>query len=154
VRVNRPSIAPWTLDWRSSRFEADVASEAAWLAGEVTAAIVGPPLDDDRQVIDRAEAMIDDVCLPAAVAARAPGFGVIRPGTTCSPLPAAVSASSTSSRRPREALVRATPWRAVFPRRCVVTPRTDAYESNCHRYSRCDGDHTRGRVQKIKASLS
>ena len=39
-------------------------------------------------------------------------------------------------------------------RTCVVTPRTDAYESNCHRYSRCDGDHTRGRVQKIKASLS
>src|SRR5262249_61763675 len=39
--------------------EADVASEAACLAGEVTAAIVGQPLDGDRQAIDRAEAMLD-----------------------------------------------------------------------------------------------
>ena len=34
------SIALWTFDWRRSRFEADVASEAACLAGDVTAAIV------------------------------------------------------------------------------------------------------------------
>src|SRR5262249_23575351 len=44
------SIALWTFDRRGSRFEADVASEAACLAGEVTAAIVGQPLDGDRQV--------------------------------------------------------------------------------------------------------
>ena len=31
------SIALWTFDRRGSRFEADVASEAACLAGEVTA---------------------------------------------------------------------------------------------------------------------
>jgi hypothetical protein len=36
-------------DRRGSRFEADVASKAACLAGEVTAAIVGQPLDGDRQ---------------------------------------------------------------------------------------------------------
>jgi hypothetical protein len=53
------SIALWTFDRRGSRFEADVASEAACLAGEVTAAIVGQPLDGDRQAIDRAEAMLD-----------------------------------------------------------------------------------------------
>jgi hypothetical protein len=41
------SIALWAFDWRGSRFEADVASEAACLAGEVTAAIVGQPLDGD-----------------------------------------------------------------------------------------------------------
>ena len=35
------SVALWAFDWRGSRFEADVASEAACLAGEVTAAIVG-----------------------------------------------------------------------------------------------------------------
>ena len=45
------SVALWTFDWRGSRFEADVASEAACLAGEVTAAIVGQPLDGDRQAI-------------------------------------------------------------------------------------------------------
>jgi hypothetical protein len=38
-----------TFDRRGSRFEADVASEAACLAGEVTAAIVGQPLDGERQ---------------------------------------------------------------------------------------------------------
>jgi hypothetical protein len=53
------SIALWTFDWRGSRIEADVASEAACLAGEVTAAIVGQPLDGDRQAIDLAEAMLD-----------------------------------------------------------------------------------------------
>src|SRR5262249_58748286 len=53
------SIALWTFDRRGSRFEADVASEAACLAGQVTAAIVGQPLDGDRQAIDRAEAMLD-----------------------------------------------------------------------------------------------
>src|SRR5262249_52118209 len=53
------SIALWTFDRRGSRLEADVASEAACLAGEVTAAIVGQPLDGDRQAIDRAEAMLD-----------------------------------------------------------------------------------------------
>src|SRR5262249_9715395 len=53
------SIALWAFDWRGSRFEADVASKAACLAGEVTAAIVGQPLDGDRQAIDRAEAMLD-----------------------------------------------------------------------------------------------
>jgi hypothetical protein len=53
------SIALWTFDWRGSRIEADVASAAACLAGEVTAAIVGQPLDGDRQAIDRAEAMLD-----------------------------------------------------------------------------------------------
>ena len=51
------SIALWTFDWRRSRFEADVASEAACLVSVVTAAIVGQPLDGDRQAIDRAEAM-------------------------------------------------------------------------------------------------
>ena len=45
------SIALWTFDRRGSRFEADVASEATCLAGEVTAAIVGQPLDGDRQAI-------------------------------------------------------------------------------------------------------
>jgi hypothetical protein len=53
------SIALWTFDRRGSRFEADVSSEAACLAGEVTAAIVGQSLDGDRQAIDRAEAMLD-----------------------------------------------------------------------------------------------
>src|SRR6516165_2669287 len=53
------SIALWTFDRRGSRLEADVASEAACLAGEVTAAIVGQPLDGERQAIDRAEAMLD-----------------------------------------------------------------------------------------------
>ena len=53
------SIALWTFDWRRSRFEADVASEAACLAGDVTAAIVGQPLDGDRQAIDQPEAMLD-----------------------------------------------------------------------------------------------
>src|SRR5262245_8488625 len=53
------SIALWTFDRRGSRLEADVASEAACLAGEVTAAIVGQPLDGDRQATDRAEAMLD-----------------------------------------------------------------------------------------------
>src|SRR4029453_4595496 len=53
------SIVLLTFDWRRSRFEADVASEAACLAGEVTAAIVGQPLDGERQAIDRAEAMLD-----------------------------------------------------------------------------------------------
>jgi len=53
------SIALWTFDRRGSRFEADVASEAGCLAGEVTAAIVGQPLDGDRQATDRAEAMLD-----------------------------------------------------------------------------------------------
>jgi isopentenyl diphosphate isomerase/L-lactate dehydrogenase-like FMN-dependent dehydrogenase len=49
------------VDFRSAcpRLEADVASEAACLAGEVTAAIVGQPLNGDRQAIDRAEAMLD-----------------------------------------------------------------------------------------------
>ena len=45
------SIALWTFDWRRSRFETDVTSEAAGLAGDVTAAIVGQPLDGDRQAI-------------------------------------------------------------------------------------------------------
>jgi len=45
------SNALWTFDWRRSRFEADVASEAACLASDVTAAIVGQPLDGDRQAI-------------------------------------------------------------------------------------------------------
>jgi len=45
------SIALWTFNWRRSRFEADVASEAACLASDVTAAIVGQPLDGDRQAI-------------------------------------------------------------------------------------------------------
>src|SRR5262249_42655561 len=36
-----------------------VASEAACLAGEVTAAIVGQPLDGARQAIDHAEAMLN-----------------------------------------------------------------------------------------------
>src|SRR5262249_61155094 len=53
------SIALWAFDWRCRRFEAEVASKAACLAGEVTAAIVGQPLDGDRQAIDRAEAMLD-----------------------------------------------------------------------------------------------
>src|SRR2546430_4639301 len=53
------SIALWTFDWRRSRFEADVASEAACLAGDITAAIVGQPLDGDRQAIDQPEAMLD-----------------------------------------------------------------------------------------------
>src|SRR5205807_511945 len=53
------SIALWAFDRRGSRFEADVASKAACLAGEVTTAIVGQPLDGDRQAIDRAEAMLD-----------------------------------------------------------------------------------------------
>jgi hypothetical protein len=54
VRLNRTdkgfgrSIALWTFDWRRSRFETDVASEAAGLAGDVTVAIVGEPLDVDR----------------------------------------------------------------------------------------------------------
>ena len=51
--------APHPLPRSGSRFEADVASEAAYLAGEVTGAIVGQPLDGDRQAIDRAEAMLD-----------------------------------------------------------------------------------------------
>src|SRR5262249_61456471 len=54
-----PSFALWAFDWRGFGFEADVASKAACLAGEVTAAIVGQPLDGDRQAIDRAEAMLD-----------------------------------------------------------------------------------------------
>ena len=49
------SIALWTFDWRRSRFEADVASEAACLAGDVTAAIVGQPLDGVWR-LDRGEA--------------------------------------------------------------------------------------------------
>jgi hypothetical protein len=53
------TIALWTFDWRRSRFEADVASEAACLAGDVTADIVGQPLDGDRQAIDRPEAMLN-----------------------------------------------------------------------------------------------
>src|SRR4029450_10128165 len=53
------SIALATFDWRRSRFEADVASEAACLAGDVTAAIVGQPLDGDRQAIDQPQAMLD-----------------------------------------------------------------------------------------------
>src|SRR5262249_44744467 len=53
------SIALWAFDRRGSRFQAEVASEAACLVGEVTAAIVGQPLDGDRQAIDRAEAMLD-----------------------------------------------------------------------------------------------
>ena len=53
------SNALWTFDWRRSRFEADVASKAACLAGEVTAAIVGQPLDGDRQAIDQPESMLD-----------------------------------------------------------------------------------------------
>src|SRR5262249_61338099 len=57
--VSSNSIALWTFDRGGPRLEADVASEAACLAGEVTAAIVGQPLDGDRQAIDRAEAMLD-----------------------------------------------------------------------------------------------
>ena len=53
------SIALWTFDRRGSRFEIDVASEAACLAGEVTAAVVGQPLDGDRQAIHRVEAMLE-----------------------------------------------------------------------------------------------
>ena len=53
------SIALRTFDWRRSRFEADVASEPACLVGDVTAAIIGQPLDGDRQAIDQAEAMLD-----------------------------------------------------------------------------------------------
>jgi hypothetical protein len=34
-------------------------AKLAYLAGEVAAAIVGQPLDGDRQAIDRAEAMLD-----------------------------------------------------------------------------------------------
>ena len=45
------------LAWFSVR--GHVASEAACLPGEVTAAIVGQPLDGDRQAIDHAEAMLD-----------------------------------------------------------------------------------------------
>ena len=50
------SIALWAFDRRGSRFEADVASKAACLAGEVTAAIVGQPLDGDRQAIEPVQA--------------------------------------------------------------------------------------------------
>jgi hypothetical protein len=53
------SIALWTFDRRGSRFQADVASEAACLAGEVTAAIVDSHSLGARQAIDGAEAMLD-----------------------------------------------------------------------------------------------
>lgn len=49
------TIALWTFDWRRSRFEADVASEAACLASDVTAAIAGQPLDGEWQAIDQPE---------------------------------------------------------------------------------------------------
>jgi hypothetical protein len=58
------SIALRTSDWRRSRFEADVASELACLASNVTAAIVGQPLDGDRHPIDQPEAMLDSRCRP------------------------------------------------------------------------------------------
>src|SRR5205807_5847228 len=49
----------WSFHRRGPQLEADLASEAACLAREVTAAIVGQPLNGDRQAIDRAEAMLD-----------------------------------------------------------------------------------------------
>jgi len=48
-----PSIALWTFDWRRSRFETDVAREPACLVADVTATIVGQPLDGDQQAIDQ-----------------------------------------------------------------------------------------------------
>ena len=46
------SIALRTLDRRRSWFRADVASEAAGIASNVAAAIVGKPFDGDRYAID------------------------------------------------------------------------------------------------------
>ena len=54
-----PLLCFVTFDWRRSRFEAEVASEPACLAGDVTAAVVGRPLDVDRQAIEQPEAMLD-----------------------------------------------------------------------------------------------
>src|SRR3974377_794376 len=53
------SIALRTFDWRRSRLKTDVPSEAAGIASDVAAAIVGQPFDRDRQAIDLAEAMLD-----------------------------------------------------------------------------------------------
>ena len=54
------------MGFRLGRIEADVASEAPYIAGEVTAATVGQPLDVDRQAIDRAEAILAEQPLQLA----------------------------------------------------------------------------------------
>ena len=53
------SVALRTFDRRRSRFKADVASEAASIAGDIATAVVGEPFDGDRQTIDPAEPMLD-----------------------------------------------------------------------------------------------
>jgi hypothetical protein len=64
------SIALWTFDRRGSRFEADVASEAACLAGEVTAAIVDSHSMGARQAIAGAEAMLDGASIKSRTSSR------------------------------------------------------------------------------------
>ena len=53
------SIALRTFDGRRSRFKPDIASEAAGIACNVAAAIVGQPFDGERQAVDPAEPMLD-----------------------------------------------------------------------------------------------
>jgi hypothetical protein len=106
------------VDFRSawSRFQADVANEAACLVGEVTAAIVGQPLDGDRQAIDRAEAMLDgsEHQITNVLAADAAGGGEETPRSqqssakatrTRSPLSQPISKPSEHQRRLRSAVL-------------------------------------------------
>jgi hypothetical protein len=71
------SIALWTFDWRRSRFEADVASEAACLACDVTAAIVGQPLDTDTQASVKAPEHFRGITLRTLSPRRIPGLRLI-----------------------------------------------------------------------------
>jgi hypothetical protein len=53
------SVALWTFDRRRSGFETDGASEAAGIASDVAAAVVGEPFDGRREAIEPAEPMLN-----------------------------------------------------------------------------------------------
>src|SRR5262249_62225315 len=53
------SVALWTFERRRPRFEPDVASEAAGVAGDIAAAVIRKPFDRDGQAIDPAKPVLD-----------------------------------------------------------------------------------------------
>src|SRR5215467_4763409 len=53
------AIGLWAFDWRRARHQADLAGQLAGLAGGVWRAVVGQPLDRQRQLVHQPEALFD-----------------------------------------------------------------------------------------------
>ena len=69
---------------RGSRVEADAASEAACLVGDVTATIVGQPLDGDRKAIDQPEASCSSPSATVSCYSRSWRSAAMRTASRCS----------------------------------------------------------------------